>query len=790
MKRRRILLAVGGIWGFFAVVASAWAAWTGSGVGVGAAAVGSANAPTSVTATQPNTALRTVHVTWAIPATPDGSAPSSFTVARSNGSTSTAACGTGTTPLPGTSTNCDDTNVASGTYTYTVTMNWSTWTATSVASSSITVAASALHHFTVVPSTSTPTAGTQFSVTVTAVDQYGSTFAGYTGSQCVTFSGPGASPAPASTAPAYPAGGTGCTGSNSLVAFSSGVGTPNVTLYNAQSTTLTVTDVATSKTGTSSSLTVSPAGISRLVVSPSTSTPTAGTSFTAPLTAHDAYDNVATSYTGAKTITWSALATSPAPASQAPSYPVSAVTFSAGASTTTLTATAYAGGANTLTATDAGGKTGSASITVSAAAINSLAVSPSTSTPTAGTSFTAPLTAHDLYDNVATSYTGAKTITWSALSTSPAPSNQAPSYPVSAVTFSAGASTTTLTATAYAAGANTLTATDAGGKTGSAGVTVSAAAASKLAITTQPSNATGGATISPSPVVAVEDTYSNVATTNTSNVTMAIGTNPSGGTLSGTLTVAASAGVATFNSLSINKTGTGYTLVATDGVLTSATSSTFNITVGAAAKLAFTTQPGGGTGGTAWTTQPVVTIQDAGGNTVTTSTASVTLAIGTNPGGGALTCTANPKVAVSGVATFAGCKIDKAANGYTLTATSGSLTSATSNTFNVTVGTAAKLAFTTQPGGGARNNAWATQPVVSVQDAGGNTVTTSTASVTLAIGTNAGGGSLSCTTNPKAAVSGVATFAGCSISKAGNGYTLNASATGLTAATSNTFNIT
>src|SRR5205807_1661228 len=184
--------------------------------------------------------------------------------------------------------------------------------------------------------------------------------------------------------------------------------------------------------------------------------------------AHDLYDNVATSYTGAKTITWSALGTSPAPSNQAPSYPVSAVTFSAGASTTTLTATAYAGGANTLTATDAGGKTGSASLTVAAAAIDHLVITPSTTTPTAGTSFTAPLSAHDLYDNVATSYTGAKTITWSALTTSPAPASTAPSYPHSFPTRRSSDLTTTLTATAYAGGANTLTATDAGGKTGSA----------------------------------------------------------------------------------------------------------------------------------------------------------------------------------------------------------------------------------------------------------------------------------------------------------------------------------
>ena len=144
-------------------------------------------------------------------------------------------------------------------------------------------------------------------------------------------------------------------------------------------------------------------------------------------------------------------------------------------------------------------------------------------------------------------------------------------------------------------------------------------------------------------------------------------------------------GVATFAGCKINKSGVGYTLTATITGPITANSATFNITVGAASQLAFTTQPGGGTGGTAWTTQPVVTVQDAGGNTVTGSTASVTLAIGTNPPGtGVLTCTANPKAAVAGVDTFAACKIDKAGTGYTLVATATGLTSATSAPFTIT----------------------------------------------------------------------------------------------------------
>ena len=83
---------------------------------------------------------------------------------------------------------------------------------------------------------------------------------------------------------------------------------------------------------------------------------------------------------------------------------------------------------------------------------------------------------------------------------------------------------------------------------------------------------------------------------------------------------------------------------------------------------------------------------------------------------------------------------------------------------------------------------------MTIQDSGGNTVTTgasATASVTLAIGTNPGSGTLACTGGlTKAAVAGVVTFTGCSISAVGTGYTLVASSSGLTSATSSAFNVT
>ena len=290
--------------------------------------------------------------------------------------------------------------------------------------------------------------------------------------------------------------------------------------------------------------------------------------------------------------------------------------------------------------------------------------------------------------------------------------------------------------------------------------------ATKLVFGTQPGATTGGVAI-PDFTVQVEDAGGNLVTTSTASITIAIGNNPSGGALSGTLTHAAVAGVATFSGVSINKAGTAYTLTATSSGLTSATSTAFNVTVGAAAKLAFGTQPSATAGGVAIPTFTVL-VQDAGGNTVTASTAAVAIAIGTNPSGGALSGTLT-HAAVAGVATFSGVSIDKAGTAYTLTATSSGLTSATSTAFNVTVGATGKLAFGTQPGATTGGVA-IPDFTVQVEDAGGNLVTASTASITIAIGNNPSGGALSGTLT-HAAVAGVATFSGVSINKAGTAYT-------------------
>ena len=106
----------------------------------------------------------------------------------------------------------------------------------------------------------------------------------------------------------------------------------------------------------------------------------------------------------------------------------------------------------------------------------------------------------------------------------------------------------------------------------------------KLAFIQGPTNTAAGATITPAVTVAVEDANGNVETSdNATQVSLAIGTNPASGTLSGGSAVTVASGVATFPGLSIDTAGTGYTLTASSTPsYTGATSAAFNITSGTA----------------------------------------------------------------------------------------------------------------------------------------------------------------------------------------------------------------
>src|SRR2546427_12705364 len=95
--------------------------------------------------------------------------------------------------------------------------------------------------------------------------------------------------------------------------------------------------------------------------------------------------------------------------------------------------------------------------------------------------------------------------------------------------------------------------------------------------------------------------------------------------------------------------------------------------------------------------------------------------------------------------------------GYTLTASGGGLGPVTSPAFDITPGTATRLAFTQQPTNTVAGGAISPAVQLSALDPAGNLVPTFTGSVTVALGNNPGGRTLGGTTTV-AAVGGVVTF--------------------------------
>jgi hypothetical protein len=174
----------------------------------------------------------------------------------------------------------------------------------------------------------------------------------------------------------------------------------------------------------------------------------------------------------------------------------------------------------------------------------------------------------------------------------------------------------------------------------------------------------------------------------------------------------------------------------------------------AATLLAFTTQPAGSVSATTLTTQPVVTAQDAAGNTDVDFDETVTLSEASS---GALDNAT--QTATSGVATFTDVTYTASADqeAFTLTAdddsSSGSdLASADANSLTSDV-VATVLAFATEPDGSVSGIALTTQPVIEARDDLGTVDADFTETVTL---THASAGVLGSAT--QAAVDGVATF--------------------------------
>src|SRR5688572_17812583 len=109
-----------------------------------------------------------------------------------------------------------------------------------------------------------------------------------------------------------------------------------------------------------------------------------------------------------------------------------------------------------------------------------------------------------------------------------------------------------------------------------------------LAFTQQPANGFSNVPLSPVSVT-VYDAFGAPLSGNNSPqipVTLALGNNPNGATLSGTLTVTSVAGVATFNDLTVDTIQNGYTLVASSSGVQGATSTPFNVSANLANQFA------------------------------------------------------------------------------------------------------------------------------------------------------------------------------------------------------------
>ncbi len=580
-----------------------------------------------------------VPIAWTAPA---GYLPTGYTVLRCTGSecTNFTAIGNGTCSGTISATSCTDTDTglaAGTTYTYEVEAQLDNWVSSPGSSFAAATSAVTKLAFATQPSAGQNIQATgtgSFTVSVSIEDANGNV-ATHDNTDTVTL---------AIAAGDNPGGGIlSCTGGLTATVSSGVASLTGCAITKAgtgyELTASSATDTSLTAPANANSFNITTGNVSLFVVGGVGSTATAGTPVTGvTLTAEDADGNTATGYSGSKSITWSGPASSPN--GTAPTLPAGTVSFSSGVSTTSLGVTFTGAGAQTLTATQ-GSITGSASTTVSAGNASGLgfATQPSTGQDIQVTgSFSVSVAIEDSDGNTVTSGTGSTDSVTLAIATNPgAGVLSCTNSGALTVTASAGVASftgcaITKTGTGYKLTASDNTHTSYTAPANADSFNITAATASKLAFTAQPSSgqsvqATGTGSFSVS--VAIEDSGGNTVTSgtgSTDSVTLAIATNPGTGVLSctnsGGLTVTASAGVASFTGCAVTKSGTGYTLTATDNTRTltaPANANSFNITAGTfthyAVGVAATATAGTATGVT-------LTAEDVNGNTVTSYNAS------------------------------------------------------------------------------------------------------------------------------------------------------------------------
>jgi hypothetical protein len=418
---------------------------------------------------------------------------------------------------------------------------------------------------------------------------------------------------------------------------------------------------------------------------------------------------------------------------------------------------------------------GTASVTVNAGAATQLVVAAQPpGSVTAGVGFNVTIQAEDPFGNVDPTYGGSVSLTPVA-------------YPGGMLTMMASAGIARFAGVTLdrAATGVSLQAVSAGlASTTTSAINVVAAPATQLVVTTQPAGSViAGSTFRM--VVQAEDPFGNTDPTFVGSVSLALLSNPAGAVLGGTLTAMASAGVATFAGLSLDRAGGGAVVQASSSGLASAAAAAITVIPAAAAQLVVSTQPPA----SITANQPfglVVMVEDSLGNFQPAFNGSVTLSLANSPGeggpGGTPTVTA-----VGGVATFSNVTLTKAAAGETLEASASGLADATTAPITVVAAAATQLAVTPSPLGTITAGA-GFGVAVSAEDPFGNVDPSFSGPVTITLLGGPTGTALSGTTTVVSR-SGIAAFSKLAIDQAGTGYTLQAASAGLMGATTGPFSV-
>jgi streptogramin lyase len=322
---------------------------------------------------------------------------------------------------------------------------------------------------------------------------------------------------------------------------------------------------------------VNPGPVDHFVVTTTFANPdVAGTVGTVTVTAEDLNDNVVGSGPNQYEDLVGLVSTDPKTTGLPNSY---AFTVSDAGTHIFTNVTLETAGSQTMTATDSVESTisGHVIVNVVPGQAHDFAIKTGFSDPdVAGTSATVTITAEDSYGNTAGSGTNQYLGTVNLVSTDPKMVGLPASYMFSA---SDAGSHTFASVILKTAGNQTITATDSinSALTSSRQITVTALPADQLVVVAQPPGTVAAGAGFSFEVVA-EDTYSNIDTTFSKQVTVLIGTNPGGAVLSGTTTVPAASGVVQFSGLALSKVGIGYTLKVSSGTLTPSTTKQFSVT--------------------------------------------------------------------------------------------------------------------------------------------------------------------------------------------------------------------